>query len=68
MNTLAISQLSTLRWSFEEDAQAYTARGFGGNRYLPTEAGRLWTRPDDRVARRIIAVGNFLVVGRWIYR
>ena len=30
MNTLAISQLSTLRWSFEEDAQAYTARGFKG--------------------------------------
>ena len=30
MNTLAISQLSTLRWSFEQDAQAYTARGFKG--------------------------------------
>lgn len=30
MNTLAISQLSTLRWSFEEDAQAYRERGFGG--------------------------------------
>lgn len=30
MNTLAISQLSTLRWSFEEDAQAYAARGFKG--------------------------------------
>lgn len=30
MNTLAISQLSTLRWSFEEDAEAYAARGFTG--------------------------------------
>ncbi len=30
MNTLAISQLSTLRWSFAEDAQAYAARGFKG--------------------------------------
>jgi sugar phosphate isomerase/epimerase len=30
MNTTAISQLSTLRWSFEEDAQAYAARGFTG--------------------------------------
>jgi sugar phosphate isomerase/epimerase len=30
MNTLAVSQLSTLRWSFEEDAEAYAARGFSG--------------------------------------
>ncbi len=30
MNTLAISQLSTLRWSFEEDAGAYASRGFTG--------------------------------------
>ncbi len=30
MNTLAISQLSTLRWNFEDDAQAYAERGFGG--------------------------------------
>ena len=30
MNTIAISQLSTLRWSFEEDAQAYSERGFTG--------------------------------------
>ncbi|MFK8114830.1 MAG: sugar phosphate isomerase/epimerase family protein [Rubripirellula sp.] len=30
MNTVAISQLSTLRWSIEEDAKAYAARGFGG--------------------------------------
>ncbi|WP_146400504.1 sugar phosphate isomerase/epimerase family protein [Planctomycetes bacterium CA13] len=30
MNTLAISQLSTLRWSFAEDANAYASRGFNG--------------------------------------
>ncbi|MEM8669607.1 MAG: sugar phosphate isomerase/epimerase family protein [Planctomycetota bacterium] len=30
MNTLAISQLTTLRWSFEEDALAYSSRGFRG--------------------------------------
>lgn len=30
MNTVAISQLSTLRWSIEEDAKAYSQRGFGG--------------------------------------
>jgi sugar phosphate isomerase/epimerase len=30
MNTLAISQLSTLRWSIQEDAEAYSQRGFGG--------------------------------------
>ena len=30
MNTLAISQLSTLRWSIEEDAHAYAERGFTG--------------------------------------
>ncbi len=30
MNTLAISQLSTLRWNFHEDAAAYAARGFTG--------------------------------------
>ncbi len=30
MNTLAISQLTTLRWSFEEDARAYAKRGFRG--------------------------------------
>ncbi len=30
MNILAISQLSTLRWSFQEDAEAYAARGFTG--------------------------------------
>lgn len=30
MNTLAISQLSTLRWNFQEDAAAYVARGFTG--------------------------------------
>lgn len=30
MNTLAISQLSTLRWGFAEDAEAYAARGFTG--------------------------------------
>ncbi len=30
MNTLAISQLSTLRWSFRKDAEAYAARGFSG--------------------------------------
>lgn len=30
MNTLAISQLSTLRWSFEEDATGYAVRGFQG--------------------------------------
>lgn len=30
MQTLAISQLTTLRWSFEEDARAYATRGFRG--------------------------------------
>ncbi|WP_430453004.1 sugar phosphate isomerase/epimerase family protein [Rhodopirellula europaea] len=30
MNTLAINQLSTLRWEFEQDAQAYSDRGFEG--------------------------------------
>lgn len=30
MNTLAVSQLSTLRWSFEEDAAAYANLGFQG--------------------------------------
>ncbi|MGB7346205.1 MAG: sugar phosphate isomerase/epimerase family protein [Pirellulaceae bacterium] len=30
MNTLAISQLSTLRWSIQEDVQAYSQRGFTG--------------------------------------
>lgn len=30
MNTLAISQLSTLRWNFQQDAAAYVARGFTG--------------------------------------
>ncbi|EMI16860.1 Xylose isomerase domain-containing protein TIM barrel [Rhodopirellula maiorica SM1] len=30
MNMLAISQLSTLRWSFSEDVHAYTSRGFTG--------------------------------------
>lgn len=30
MNTLAISQLSTLRWAFDDDVHAYAARGFKG--------------------------------------
>lgn len=30
MTTLAISQLSTLRWSFEEDVHGYATRGFSG--------------------------------------
>ena len=30
MNTVSINQLSTLRWRFEEDAQAYRSRGFNG--------------------------------------
>jgi sugar phosphate isomerase/epimerase len=30
MNTVSISQLSTLRWDFEEDVQAYSKRGFQG--------------------------------------
>jgi len=30
MNTLAISQLSTLRWAFDEDVHAYADRGFKG--------------------------------------
>lgn len=30
MNTVSINQLSTLRWSFEEDAEAYHQRGFTG--------------------------------------
>ncbi len=30
MNTLAISQLSTLRWSFADDVQGYASRGFTG--------------------------------------
>ena len=30
MNTLAINQLSTFRWNFEEDAQAYASHGFEG--------------------------------------
>ena len=30
MNTLAISQLSTLRWGMEQDALAYSRRGFSG--------------------------------------
>ncbi|SMP49923.1 Sugar phosphate isomerase/epimerase [Neorhodopirellula lusitana] len=30
MNTLAINQLSTFRWEFEEDAQAYASHGFDG--------------------------------------
>ncbi len=30
MNTLAISELSTLRWSLEEDVEAYSRRGFKG--------------------------------------
>ncbi|NND95843.1 MAG: sugar phosphate isomerase/epimerase [Pirellulaceae bacterium] len=30
MNTLAISQLSTLRWSIEQDVHAYSRRGFSG--------------------------------------
>lgn len=30
MNTVSINQLSTLRWSFEEDAEAYYRHGFSG--------------------------------------
>ncbi len=30
MNTVSINQLSTLRWGFQEDAQAYAERGFQG--------------------------------------
>jgi len=30
MNTVAISQLSTLRWDFHDDAHAYARRGFQG--------------------------------------
>ncbi|TWT65234.1 sugar phosphate isomerase/epimerase family protein [Allorhodopirellula solitaria] len=30
MNTLAVNQLSTFRWDFETDAQAYADHGFGG--------------------------------------
>ncbi len=30
MNTLAISQLSTLRWNLHEEAEAYASRGFTG--------------------------------------
>ncbi|MGB0596930.1 MAG: sugar phosphate isomerase/epimerase family protein [Rubripirellula sp.] len=30
MNTLAVSQLSTLRWDLEEDVRAYSQRGFRG--------------------------------------
>lgn len=30
MNTVSINQLSTLRWSFEDDAEAYRTRGFTG--------------------------------------
>ena len=30
MNTLAVSQISTLRWTFEEEAEAYSRRGFQG--------------------------------------
>ena len=30
MNTVSINQLSTLRWSFEEDAEAYQRHGFSG--------------------------------------
>lgn len=30
MNTVSINQLSTLRWSFEEDAEAYHRHGFSG--------------------------------------
>ncbi|TWT52666.1 Inosose isomerase [Rubripirellula amarantea] len=30
MNTFAVSQLSTLRWSMEQDASAYSAMGFEG--------------------------------------
>ncbi|MBL6725658.1 sugar phosphate isomerase/epimerase [Rubripirellula sp.] len=30
MNTVSMNQLSTLRWSFEEDAEAYHRHGFSG--------------------------------------
>ncbi len=30
MNTVSISQLSTLRWNFQDDAHAYASRGFQG--------------------------------------
>ena len=30
MNTLSVSQLSTLRWDLESDVHAYAERGFGG--------------------------------------
>lgn len=30
MNTLSVSQLSTLRWDFEQELSAYAERGFGG--------------------------------------
>lgn len=30
MNTLSVSQLSTLRWDLESDVHAYAKRGFGG--------------------------------------
>jgi sugar phosphate isomerase/epimerase len=30
MNTLAVNQLSTMRWTFEEDVVAYASRGFSG--------------------------------------
>ncbi len=64
MNTLAISQLSTLRWSFEEDAQAYAARGFKGiGIYRPKLEDFGLDRTIDLLAESSLSVTSLSWVG-----
>lgn len=64
MNTLAISQLSTLRWSFEEDAQAYAARGFKGiGVYRPKLEDFGLDRTIELLAESSLAVTSLSWVG-----
>lgn len=64
MNTLAISQLSTLRWSFEEDAQAYAARGFNGiGVYRPKLEDFGLDRAIELLAETSLAVTSLSWVG-----
>ncbi len=64
MSTVSISQLSTLRWTFEEDVQAYAARGFKGiGVYRPKLEDFGLDRTVELLAEHALAVTSLSWVG-----
>ncbi len=64
---VSMNELTTYRWSFDEDVQQYAAAGHERYRRLATEAVGLRRREGNRTAGRVWLDGLQPAVGGWIH-